>query len=684
MNFEQLLYGADYNPEQWRNVPGIWDEDLRLMDLAHINSATIGIFSWVSLEPKEEEYDFSWLDEIVDKLIQSGKSIIMATPSGAKPAWLAQTYPEVRRRNREGLREPQQGRHNHCPSSPIYRQKVAKVNQLLASRYGSLDQLVLWHLSNEYSGYCYCELCFDAFRLWLIDRYGTLDAVNAAWWTTFWSHTFTEWNQIESIGDNIHGMTLDWRRFMTDQCVSFMAAEIAAVRGAAPDARFTTNMMGTAPELNYWKLAPHLDIISWDSYPGWHGSYSPWQRPRTDERVASLTGFQHDLNRSLKHGRPWLLMETTPSATNWGDVSRPRLPGVNRLNGMQAVAHGADGVCYFQWRKSRGSCEKFHGAVVDHVGHENTRVFREVAKLGDDLSRLAAVCGTTVEAEVALIFDWENRWAIEAAAGPRNSNKEYVDTVESYYYPFWKRGVPVDVIESICDLTPYKVVVAPMLYMLRHGVAAAIDAYVAGGGTFVTTYLSGIANESDLCFLGGFPGPLRSVLGIWAEELDILSDNDVQSLVPVEGIAEGLSGSYSARHYCDIVRPDKAVPIASYVNQYYAGTPAVTHNSYGTGSAYYIASRNDERFTSDLMNAVCARAGVKPGTDIELPPGVSMHIRIGDGKKFLFLLNFRPEPVDVAIPADWKAEIDSDLHDGRVRLASYGASVLRTVCPTLD
>ena len=649
------------------------------MDLAHVNSATIGIFSWVSLEPREGEFDFTWLDTIVDKLVQSGKSIIMATPSGAKPAWLSQKYPEVRRCNREGLRELQQGRHNHCPSSPIYRQKVAMISQLLAKRYGSLDQVVLWHLSNEYSGYCYCELCFDAFRSWLQNRYGSLEALNAAWWTAFWSHTFTEWNQIESVDDNIHGMTLDWRRFMTDQCVSFMEVEIDAVRGEAPAARFTTNMMGTAPDLNYWKLAPHLDIISWDSYPGWHGSYSPWQGPRSDERVAGLTGFQHDLMRSMKKGQPWLLMETTPSATNWADVSRPRLPGVNRLNGLQAVAHGADGICYFQWRKSRGSCEKFHGAVVDHAGHEHTRVFREVAKLGDDLSRLAAVCGTTIKAEVAVIFDWENRWAIEAAAGPRNSNKEYVETVESYYYPLWKRGIPVDVIDSSCDISHYKLVVAPMLYMLRPGVAEAIDTYVAGGGTFVTTYLSGITNESDLCFLGGFPGPLRSVLGIWAEELDTLTDNDAQSLAPVEGAAEGLSGSYSARHYCDIVHADKAETIARYVNQYYAGTPAVTCNSYGAGSAYYVASRNDERFTCDLLRSVCEKAGVEPVTDIPLPHGVSSNVRFGNGKKFLFILNFTPEPVDVPIPANWKAALDVDLHDGVARLPGYGSSVFMAV-----
>jgi beta-galactosidase len=675
MDLKHLLYGGDYNPEQWRNVPGIWDEDMRLMDLAHINSASIGIFSWVSLEPQEGVYDFSWLDEIVEKLVNTGKSIIMATPSGAKPAWLASKYPEVRRRNQEGQREPQRGRHNHCPTSPVYRQKVAAINRLLAERYGSLDQVILWHLSNEYGGYCYCELCFEEFRSWLQNRYASLDALNAAWWATFWGHTYTEWNQIDALDGNVHGMMLDWQRFMTDQCVSFLTAEIEAVRSAAPHARFTTNMMGTSPDLNYWKFAPHLDVISWDSYPAWHGSSSPWQVARTDEHVAAATGFSHDLNRAMNSGRPWLLMETTPSATNWADVSRPRLPGVNRLNGLQAIAHGADGVCYFQWRKSRGSCEKFHGAVVDHAGHENTRVFREVATLGDDLSRLASVTGTTIQAEVALIYDWENRWAIDASAGPRNRNKDYVETVESFYYPLWKNGIPVDVIESVCDLSHYKVVIAPMLYMLRPGVAESIDSFVAGGGTFIATYLSGIANESDLCYLGGFPGPLRGVLGIWAEELDTPTDDSMQSVVAVDGGTDGLSGSYAARHYCDIVHAETAEPIARYASQYYAGTPAATRNSYGDGHAYYIGSRNDERFTADLVLSVCAQAGVNPVIVGDLPSGVSVHVRSGIDKKFLFVLNFNSDSVDFSIPEGWTAELDADVRAGKVRLCGFGATV---------
>jgi len=607
---------------------------MRLMKLAHCNAMSIGIFSWVMYEPHEGEFSFDWMDRIMDMLADNGVYAILATPSGAKPAWMSHKYPEIRRIQRYGLREPHTGRHNHCFTSPVYREKTQIINAMLAERYGDHPALLMWHVSNEYGGECHCDLCYAAFREWLKKRYESLDDLNQAWWSTFWSHRFTEWDQIEPKDGNIHGLTLDWKRFVTDQTVDFFLNEIKPLKKLTPDVPVTVNMMGTFFGLNYWKFAPHVDVISWDSYPRWHGHGEDWI-------LAADVGFVHDLNRSLKGGKPFMLIESTPSATNWMELGRPKRPGMHVLSSMQAVAHGSDTVQYFQWRKSRGSSEKFHGAVVDHAGHENTRVFRDVAELGEILSKLDPVVGTSVEPEVAIIFDWENRWAIEEARGPRNKDKNHDQTCMLHYRPFWMQGIPVDIINMDCDLSKYKLIIAAMLYMVRSGVGESIEAYVRDGGTFVTTYLSGIANETDLCFLGGFPGPLRKVLGIWAEETDVFYDHQKQSILMADGNALGLSGEYSARHYADVIHSEGAEVLAIYSHDFYAGQPALTVNHVGRGAAYYVASRNENRFLSDFYGVLQKELGLRRSLEVSLPEGVTAQLRTDGKREFIFLMNFK-------------------------------------------
>ncbi len=643
--FDCLLYGGDYNPEQWMNYAGVWEQDMRLMRLANVNTVSIGIFSWAELEPSEGFYTFDWLDRVFEKLAANGRRIILATPSGGKPNWLAARYPEVRRVNEQGMREPQRGRHNHCITSPIYRKKITEINTLLAQRYGAHPALLLWHIGNEFTGYCYCDLCMAAFRLWLRNKYGTLEKLNHAWWATFWSHRFTSWDQVNCIDPNIHGMILDWRRFMTSQVIDFIAVECEPLRRHAPHIPATTNFIGLIDfdeAYDYSKIAQSMDIASWDSYPFWHNR-SPSEGG--DASVACDTAFVHDLTRAMKPDRSWLLMETTPSAQNWTPVSRLRRPGMLRLNGLQAVAHGSDSVLYFQWRKSRGGCEKFHGAVVDHAGHEHTRVFQDVTALGAELGKLSSVAGSLIRPRAAVIYDWENRWAIDAALGPRNVNKDYLPTCRAHYREFWRRGVAVDVISSIANLEPYRIVVAPMLYMLRPGVAENIARFVNAGGTFVATYMTGIADENDLCFLGGFPGPLKEVLGIWVEETDVLNDFDRQTVVAGENALElGLSGHYAAQHYVDLLHLRGSEALAYYSDEFVAGRPAVTRNRYGGGIAYYVASRNDAHFLSDFLGGVIREAGIKSAAGLPafhpLPHGLSMQVRTDGKTDTLFVMNF--------------------------------------------
>ncbi len=669
--FPHMLHGGDYNPDQWPEA--VWQEDMRLMKLAHCNTMSVGIFSWARLEPAEGQYEFAWLDRVMDLLAENGAYAVLATPSGARPAWLAAQYPEVLRVRPDRGRNLFGRRHNHCFTSPIYREKTRAINRRLAERYRDHAALLVWHLSNEYGGECHCALCREAFRRWLQGKYGTLDALNQAWWTAFWSHTFTAWEQIEPpspIGEtSVHGLNLDWKRFVTDQTVDFMLNEISPLRELTPDVPVTTNMMGTYPGLNYWRFAPHLDVISWDSYPTWHRG--------DDVSLAADVAFLHDLNRSLKGGKPFMLMESVPSATNWMPAGKLKRPGMHALSSLQAVAHGSDTVQYFQWRKSRGSAEKFHGAVVDHVGHEHTRVFDDVADVGRKLEKLDAVVGTTVRPEVAIVYDWENMWAVNDAQGPRQGDKGYLRDCKDHYRPFWRRGIPVDIIDMEQDLGRYRLLIAPMLYMVRPGVAERIAAFVRGGGTFVATYWSGIVDQNDLVFLGGFPGPLREVLGIWAEEIDALYEGDENAVLTMAGNAPGLEGPYVARELCDLILAEGAEVLATYGADFYAGRPALTVNRFGDGQAYYIASRNDERFLGDFYGALSAGLGLLRTLPGELPAGVSAQLRSDGEHCYRFVMNYRDTTVQVDLGEGSYRDLLSGVEvSGQVTLESYGVMVL--------
>ena len=384
--FPKLLHGGDYNPEQWLRYPEVLKTDIELMKKAEINCVSVGIFSWAHLEPQEGVYEFDWLAEIIGNLYENGIYTVLATPSGAKPLWMSEKYEEIRRVQPSGLRELSGARHNHCYTSPVYREKVREMDRRLAERFANHPGVILWHLSNEYGGECYCPLCQAAFRDWLKAKYKTLDSLNHAWWTDFWSHTYTDWSQINAPAPhgemNVHGLVLDWKRFVTHQTVDFMSMERDAVKSVNPEIPVTANLMGFYDGLDYFKFGPALDVVSWDNYPQWHTT--------DNTEIAVSSAMAHDVMRSVKHEN-FLLMESTPSMTNWTPVSMLKRPGMHLLSSMQAVAHGSNSVQYFQFRKSRGSCEKFHGAVVDHVGNsgpydfvrtENTRVFKRRAAGG--------------------------------------------------------------------------------------------------------------------------------------------------------------------------------------------------------------------------------------------------------------------------------------------------------------
>ncbi|HEE9790458.1 TPA: beta-galactosidase [Enterobacter soli] len=669
-----LLHGADYNPEQWENYPGIIEKDIAMMKQAKCNVMSVGIFSWAKLEPREGEYDFAWLDSIIEKLYAAGIHIFLATPTGARPAWMSQKYPEVLRVGRNRVPALHGGRHNHCMTSPVYRDKTLKINSLLAERYSQHPAVLGWHISNEYGGECHCNQCQERFRDWLKARYKTLDALNHAWWSTFWSHTYTDWSQIESPSPqgevSIHGLNLDWRRFNTAQVTDFCRHEVAPLKAANAELPVTTNFMEYFYDYDYWQLAEAIDFISWDSYPMWH-------REKDETQLACYTAMYHDMMRSLKGGKPFVLMESTPSTTNWQPTSKLKKPGMHILSSMQAVAHGADAVQYFQWRKSRGSVEKFHGAIIDHVGHLDTRVGREVTRLGEMLERLPDVVGCRTEARVAIIFDQQNRWALDDAEGPRNKGMEYEKTVNEHYRPFWEQGIAVDIIDADGDLSPYALVIAPMLYMVREGFAERAEAFVAAGGHLVTTYWSGVVNETDLCHLGGFPGPLRKLVGIWAEEIDCLDDGERNLVQGLAGNASGLQGPYQVRHLCELIHAESAQVLATYRDDFYAGRPAVTVNRFGKGKAWHVASRNDLPFQRDFFAAIINELALPRAIDGDFPPGVVATARTDGETTWVFVQNFTAQQQLITLPQGYTDCMTDAAATGDTVLLAWDCRVLR-------
>lgn len=679
-NFPHLLHGGDYNPEQWIRTPEVWDEDMRLLKLAGCNTVSVGIFSWTALEPDEDRFEFGWLDTIFDKLEANGIVAVLATPGGARPAWMAQKYPEVLRVDSQGRRQKWGGRHNHCFTSPAYRARCQVINAKLAERYRDRTALGLWHVNNEYSGECHCDLCQDAFSAWLRDRYNNdLDALNHAWWNAFWSHTITDWRQIEPpspIGErHVHGHNLDWKRFRTHQTIDCFKAEVEPLRRITPDVPITTNFMGQFSDLDYYKFARELDVVSWDSYPSYHDRPDDWLN-------AVTVSFIHSQRRAMLN-KPFLMMESAPAMQNYKPVCKLKRPGLHVVEGLQAIAHGSDSVQYFQWRKSRGGFEKFHGAVVDHHGGENTRVFKEVAELGSQLAKLDVVVGTMNPAEVAIVYDYENRWAVDDTAGPRNQKKDYFETCVEHYRPFFSNGVDVDVIgqEHADDLGCYKLIVAPMLYMLRGNFADRIAKFVEQGGTFLTTYFSGLVDEHDLCFLTGFPGPLRKLMGVWAEEIDTLYDDETVAIVPAKNNGAGLTGKYEGRHFCDLIHTEGAKVLATYGGEFYNGRPVATVNRFGKGRAYYIASRNDARFNADLFSKLIDELKLRRALGTKLPDGVTASVRTDGSREFVFVLGFNRKDVALNLPrgAGYRDVLTGKRVSGRTRLPRYSAMVMEPV-----
>lgn len=644
MIHSQFLYGADYNPEQWLKYPDILQEDIRLMKEAHVNVACMGMFSWPFLEKNDGEYDFAWFIDIIDNLYANGISVILGTPSAARPRWLAEKYPSVLRVNSKRQKSLFGERHNHCFTSIDYRKKTYDINLRLAKALSNHKGIILWHISNEFSGDCHCDACQKAFRTCIQDKYKTLDNLNDAWYMAFWGHLYTSFDQVESpspLGDSsVNGHNLDWKRFVTHQTIDFMNNEIKAIRDAGSTLPITTNMMHYYTGQNYFKYKEHIDIVSWDSYPKWH--------MHSDSDMAMDHGMFHDIMRSIKQ-KPFLLMESTPSTTNWQPISRHKRPKMNILSSLLAIAHGSDSVQYFQWRQGRGANEKFHGAMVNHTGSANSRVFKDVTNLGKILKDLTPLCGSHTKSDIAMVYDFENLWALEDSSGPRNQGIKYKEQLQGHYKALSRHSVNIDFIDMESDISAYKMIIAPYLYMIRDGFDAKLTEFVKNGGILVAGALTGVVDENDLCYLGTIPHGLHDIFGIESEEIDALYDHQSVKASSIKGNALNFVGDYTCTELCEVVKCTSAEKIVQYTEDYYNTSPVLTSNKVHEGYAYYLTSTMPTEFYVDFYEKILQKHRIKSLIPFKLPFTVHATSRYNNDNEYLFVQNFNDTAETLAL-----------------------------------
>ncbi len=651
----ELRFGGDYHPEQWPEE--VWPEDVRLMREAGVNLVTVGVFSWALLEPAPGRYEFGWLDRVLDLLADGGIGVDLATATASPPPWFSQRHPGSLPVDRDGRRLTYGSRQAFCPSSPEYRQAALRLVEQLAARYHDHRALELWHIHNEYGCHnlaCYCDTSAAAFRTWLAERYGDLDGLNDAWATSFWSQRYTDWAQIlpPRATPAFHNPTqeLDFRRFCSDALLALCTAERDVLRRLSPGTPVTTNFMtGMFTGLDYWRWAPELDLVSTDHYLLGH-------HPDSHVDLA----FAADLARSLGGGRPWLLMEHSTSAVNWQPRNVAKVPGQLLRNSLAHVARGSEGALFFQWRASRAGAEKWHSAMLPHAGTD-TKIWREVVRLGDIMRQLGPVAGSTVPAEVALLLDYPSGWASERPSQP-SADLDCFDEVRRWYGALWRAGITADLAHPSGDLSRYRVVLVPALYLISDADAKNVASRVASGASVLIGPYSGIVDERDHVRLGGYPGAFADLLGVRIEEFfPLLPDEHAE-----------LSGGGTGRVWRELGRATTAEVIESYVDGPVAGSPAVTRN----GTAWYVGTRLDEPDLDRLIRQVCAAARVEP-TVPHAPAGLEAVRRAHpDGTGFLFLINHGDR--DARVPVAGTEMLTGEALDGELTVPAGGIAVVLT------
>ncbi|BEP13080.1 beta-galactosidase [Acidothermaceae bacterium B102] len=657
-----MIYGADYNPEQWTRKT--WLEDVDLMRQAGVTMVNLGIFSWAQVQPAEDTWTWGWMDEILDLLHEGGIAVDLGTGTASPPPWLAAKHPEILPVTVDGRVVSPGGRQHFRASSPVFRRYAMSHVRTMAERYGEHPALALWHVSNElgcHNAHDYSDDAAIAFRSWLADRYETLDALNTAWGTAFWSQRYSAWDQILPPRSNTSfsnpTQVLDFYRFSSWVLQDYLREETAILREVSPGVPITTNFMVMADGPNgmdYAAWASDVDLVSNDHY-----------LIGANTNAYEELCFSASQTRGIAGNEPWLLMEHSTSAVNWQPVNLAKVPGQLRRDSLTHVAYGSDAVSFFQWRASKAGAEKFHSAMVPHAGADSA-LFREVKALGADLVNLAEVVGTqAIPARVAVLYDWTSRWAVEQLSHP-STLLHYSQAAISWFEAFHQNGIAVDVQPLDADLAPYDIVVAPLLYIVDVPTAQRLSAFVEGGGHLVTTFFSGIADGDDHIYLGGYPGALRDLLSVRVEEFWPLLPGDTALLE---------SGGHVSLWSEHVHLADGATVLESYAEGDLAGMPAVTRRPVGDGSASYVSGQLDPATLRTTVATFARLAGVEADTT---PGGVVTRRVRGDGeRRFVFHINHTRAPQEVP------TEVGVDLLTGRdvsgsLTLEPLGVAVIRT------
>lgn len=659
-----ILYGGDYNSEQWPQSS--WQSDWDKLKLADVNSATINVFSWSLLEQTEDEFDFSQLDRIVRLLEKNNIKIVMATATGAIPFWMTKKYPDINRVDTNGHRQIGGKRENACPNSKNFQRLAAQLVEKIAKRYSNVKNITHWHISNEYNGYCYCDNCAREFRRWLKKEYDNdLEKINCAWNTNFWSHTYRQWDEIMPpmrLGDTfsngksvLSGLDLAYRRFQSDSLLNNFKMERDIIR-KYDNRPITTNLMGSQKDLDYFKWAKEMDVVSWDNYPSF-------------DTPASYTAMQHDLMRGLK-GKPFMLMEQTPSQQNWQPFNSLKFPNQMRMLSYQAMAHGAETIQFFQLKQSRNGSEKFHSAMISHSDSTKTRVFKELKQLGEELYNLPdEIKLSKISSKVAIIFDWNSYWGLEDCMGP-TTNLNYVNGIHDYYKAFYNKKISIDMISKETDFKKYKIVIAPNMYINSESLTQRIEDFVNEGGIFVTDYFSGISDKNDNVYLGGYPGLLKNVLGLKYDETDALPFETQHTL---ENDSQKIGNGSLV---CDLIQPQTAQSLAHYGTEvFYSNYSALTRNHFGQGYAYYSGTRLNDKAMDYFLTDILKQAGLKADSSKN---DVEVMVRQNDDTKFVFIINTDSEVKKIDNPYPGSLDLLSQkVISKQIVLQGYDVRILR-------
>lgn len=663
-----LAFGGDYNPEQWPRE--VWREDVALMREANVNMVSVGIFSWALIEREEGVYTFDWLDRVLDLLHENGIFVDLADATASPPPWFSHRYPESLPVSADGVRLGYGSRQAFCASNADYRRAAASLTRAIVERYAEHPAVVMWHVHNEYGCHnqpCYCDASAEAFRRWLRERYQTVDALNAAWATAFWSQHYTDWAQItppRRSGAQLNPtQQLDFARFSSDELLECCRAEVAIIHELASQP-VTTNFMGFSMGLtqpvDYWRWADELDLISNDHYLA-----------AEDERNFQELAMTADLTRGWAGGEPWLLMEHSTSAVNWQSRNLAKAPGELLRNSLQHAARGADGILFFQWRQSVAGAEKFHSALVPHAGTDSA-VWREAVELGHALQAIREVVGSrVVDARVAILHDTDARWASEIDSHPSVDASSQAET-RRWHDAFYRLGLSTDIRRSTDELGGYALVIVPMQYLVTDAAAERLRTYVEGGGHVVITYFSGIVDENDRVRTGGYPGAFRDLLGVRMEQFAPLRAGGT---VALSDGAAGMRNGATGIIWSEQGRSTGAQVLATFTSGVAAGSPAITRNDVGDGRAYYVATALQHPHLTELAASIAREAGLEP---LELPDGVEV-TRRGDGERtWTFVINHSDQTVELPIAGvDLLGAADAGAAES-VRVAQGGVAVVRS------